>query len=163
MLLSLRVVKFCPKLPRRMTLLSHLPTKHHISVPEPVSGKRHRTIMIGLEQPSSPSPPPGAGVGATLKPSNPTEEVTYPRRTGPAKALGQAWGRGGPRSAGRQVPQKQNHLKHLIWASRGPCGQVPHSPGHFCCRNPRPVRVATGRRCPERRLPTYTLHRVWDG
>lgn len=84
-------------------------------------------------------------------------------RTGPAKALGQAWGRGGPRSAGRQVPQKQNHLKHLIWASRGPCGQVPHSPGHFCCRNPRPVRVATGWKCPERRLPTCTLHRVWDG
>ena len=65
MLLSLTVVKFCPKLPSRMTLLSHLPTKHHVSVPEPVSGKRHRTIVIGLEQSSSLSPPPGAGVGAT--------------------------------------------------------------------------------------------------
>lgn len=50
------------------------------------------------------------------------------RRTGPVKVLGQAWGRGGPRSAGRQVLQKQNHLKHLIRASRGPCGQVPQRP-----------------------------------
>lgn len=50
------------------------------------------------------------------------------RRTGPVKVLGQAWGRGGPRSAGRQVLQKQNHLKHLIRASRGPWGQVPQRP-----------------------------------
>ena len=39
---------------------------------------------------------------------------------GASEGLGTGMGQGGPRSAGRQVLQKQNHLKHLIQASRGP-------------------------------------------
>ena len=75
MFLILRVMKFCPKAPQPKNA-----NKVSQTCARTISGKRHGTVVIGLEQPSSLSPPPrrwGQGL-----PSKHMEEVTYQKKIG---------------------------------------------------------------------------------
>lgn len=81
---------------------------------------------------------------------------------GLAKALGQAWAGEASKCWVAGSSKAKPLWKHLIWEAEAPVAKSPTAQDTSVVETS-PVRVATGRRCPESMPLTYTLHRVWDG